>query len=62
MRALRQPAVVPVYRFLHEEGCDLAVDPLAATPTRGDDPFDGNQAIPTLLFYRRRGELARRFP
>jgi hypothetical protein len=28
----------------------------------GNDPFDGNQAIPTRLFGRHGGELARRFP
>ena len=62
------PLSFPIYRFLHEEGCDLSVDPLSASvATRsgsgsGDDPFDGNQAIPTRLFGRHRSELARRFP
>ena len=58
------PLSFPVYRFLHEEGCDLSVDPLAdsVAATAGDDPFEGNQAIPTRLFGRHRAELARRFP
>ena len=41
------PLSFPVYRFLHEERCDLAVDPLAEAVASGGDPFDGNQAIPT---------------
>jgi SAM-dependent methyltransferase len=56
------PLSFPVYRFLHEEGCDLSVDPLAEAVAAGGDPFEGNQAIPTVLFGRRREELERRFP
>jgi SAM-dependent methyltransferase len=54
------PLSYPVYRFFHEEGLDMSVDPLAETAA--GDPFDANQAIPTLLFERHAGELARRFP
>jgi SAM-dependent methyltransferase len=56
------PLSFPVYRFLHEERCDGRVDPLGDAPASGDDPFDGNQAIPSVLFGRARAELARRFP
>jgi SAM-dependent methyltransferase len=56
------PLSFPIYRFLHEEGCDLSVDPLADVVAPGDDPFEGNQAVPTRLFGRHRAELARRFP
>jgi SAM-dependent methyltransferase len=64
------PLSFPIYRFLHEEGCDLSVDPLASQPSSAssassassDDPFEGNQAIPTLMFGRHRRELERRFP
>jgi SAM-dependent methyltransferase len=56
------PLSYPVYRFIHEEGCDLSVDPFAASEASGDDPFEGNQAIPTVLLRRRRAELERRFP
>jgi len=41
----------PFYRFLHQEPADMKVDPFsagAARPSR--DPYDANQAIPTLLF------------
>ncbi len=41
------PLSFPIYRFLHEEGCDLSVDPLAEVVAPGDDPFEGNQAVPT---------------
>jgi SAM-dependent methyltransferase len=52
-----------VYRWFHEEGADMGVDPLSEM--RGEapgDPFEGNQAIPTLLFQRRKDEFHRRFP
>jgi SAM-dependent methyltransferase len=52
----------PVYRWLHEERLDFAVDPFGADPTAGGDPFEGNQAVPTLLLMRRREELEQRFP
>lgn len=54
------PLSYPVYRFFHEERLEMNVDPLAETSPR--DPFDANQAIPTLLLARRPGELAGRFP
>ena len=45
------PLSFPIYRFLHEEGCDLrsirSPRMLRAAPGSQDDPFDGNQAIPT---------------
>jgi SAM-dependent methyltransferase len=52
----------PIYKLLHEERLDFAAEPLGEATARGADPFDGNQAIPTRLFHRRRAELARRFP
>jgi SAM-dependent methyltransferase len=57
------PASYPVYKFLHEEPVVLDVDPLAdqAGPT-GRDPFDSNQAIPTLLFGRGRALFEAAFP
>jgi SAM-dependent methyltransferase len=56
------PLSYPVYRFIHEERCDLSADPFDDSPGTGDDPFEGNQAIPTLLLRRHRAELERRFP
>jgi SAM-dependent methyltransferase len=56
------PLSFPIYRFFHEERCDLSVDPLGDVAHSGDDPFDGNQAIPSLLLGRYRADLERRFP
>jgi SAM-dependent methyltransferase len=60
------PLSYPVYKFLHEEPLVLGVDPLApadAGPTDGArDPFDSNQAIPSLLFGRHQRAFAEAFP
>ena len=53
-----------VYKFLHPEplalrGVDPLQDHVSADPR---DPFDSNQAIPTLLFGRRRAEFEAAFP
>jgi SAM-dependent methyltransferase len=58
------PVSYPVYKFLHEEptilrGIDPLADQVSADPR---DPFDSNQAIPTLLFGRRRAEFEAMFP
>jgi SAM-dependent methyltransferase len=45
------PVAYPFYRYLHQEPADMRSDPFAflpADPRR--DPFDANQAIPSLLF------------
>ncbi|MBW2029496.1 MAG: class I SAM-dependent methyltransferase [Deltaproteobacteria bacterium] len=54
----------PVYRFLHPEGMDGAVNPFekGKGPTMDKDPFQGNQAIPKLLFERHRAEFLSHFP
>lgn len=45
------PVAYPFYRYLHQEPVDMGIDPLSSVPTkRPRDPFDANQAIPTLLF------------
>jgi SAM-dependent methyltransferase len=65
------PLSYPIYKLLHEEPVDLSVDPLDPSAATGDpatasseekDPFDSNQAIPTLLFGRWRGVFEREFP
>jgi len=60
------PLSFPVYKLFHEEPVRMAVDPLAdqAASSGDKDPFDSNQAIPTLLLDRRRGAAAlrARFP
>lgn len=53
----------PVYRFLHPEVVDTRVDPFADAKTSDKDPFESNQAIPSMLFSPRyRAEWERRVP
>ena len=41
------------FRWFHPEPVDMSIDPLAEVASNPDrQPFDANQAIPTLLFYR----------
>lgn len=54
---LVEPWITPfsyfIYRYLHQEDCDLSARPLEERAIRSDDvkkAFDGNQAIPYLLF------------
>jgi SAM-dependent methyltransferase len=59
------PMAYPFYRRLHQEPADLGADPFATdSVARARDPFDSNQAIPTLLFGRADNirELAGRVP
>ncbi len=63
---LCEPAITPLsygfYRFLHPEPVILGVDPLEAGPlSAARDPYDSNQAIPTLLF-RHPERLSSAFP
>jgi SAM-dependent methyltransferase len=56
-------ASYPIYKLFHEEPIVLDSDPLA--DQRGAvarDPFESNQAIPTLLFGRARGPFEAMFP
>jgi len=47
------PLSYPFYRHLHREPADMKVDPFVPRVVELDpDPFDSNQAIPTLLFMR----------
>ncbi len=53
--AMMEPGITPFswlfYNFLHHEPVVLSQDPFTATQPRPDkDPFDSNQAIPTLMF------------
>jgi len=53
------PLSYPVYKLLHEEPLRMFVDPLIpAAAGHARDPFDSNQAVPTLLFGRARGRAA----
>lgn len=64
---LLEPKITPLsrffYTFIHPEPMDMEADPLAESPgDPGRDPFDANQAIPTLLFGRHAARLAARVP
>ncbi len=39
----------PIYRYLHEEGCDLGLDPWDPFPGESKDAFDGDGGIPFRL-------------
>ncbi|MCP5065870.1 MAG: class I SAM-dependent methyltransferase [bacterium] len=61
-----EPAITPLsylfYRFLHSEPLAMGTDPLEEGPVSPDrDPYDSNQAIPSLLF-RRPALVTERFP
>lgn len=67
---LCEPFISPVsgwvYRHFHPEPVDMRADPLGRFADGGEvrDPFESNQAIPTLLFFRDPGRraLAEQFP
>ena len=56
------PVSHPVYRFLHEEAADMRANPFVAQTAVGRDPFESNQALPTLLFGRYLDEFNGRCP
>lgn len=60
---LLEPGITPLswpfHHVLHEHPVDMTADPLAPAANAGDrDPFDGNRAIPTLLFKREEHRIA----
>jgi SAM-dependent methyltransferase len=62
-----EPAITPLsgifYRLFHEEPVDMAVDPLGVETISADkDPWDSNQAIPTLLVGKYRDVVAHAIP
>lgn len=62
-----EPAITPLsrgfYRLFHPEPVDMSVDPLEVGAVSADkNPWDSNQAIPTLLVDRYRDALASALP
>ena len=52
-----------VYRFLHSEGLSWHIDPFKPGELRKEKkPFQGNQAIPTLIFGRNKHLFTNNFP
>lgn len=64
---LLEPAITPVswvfFKLFHPEPVIMTEDPLVDGPTdRKREPFDANQAIPTLIFGRHRSRFETLFP
>ena len=64
---LSEPAITPLsnlfYTHLHPEPVNTRADAFAAgTPDPDRNPFDANQAIPTLMFLKQRDRFRSRFP
>lgn len=61
-----EPAITPISRLSYlftPEPVDMKADPFAEGELDPDRlPFDANQAIPTLIFDRKRAQLKRLFP
>ena len=62
-----EPAITPLshifFKLMHDEPVDMSADPLATQAVRPDkDPWESNQAIPTLLTGRYRAAVARAVP
>lgn len=62
-----EPAITPgstlFYRFIHHEPVDMSADPLVeGEPDPNRDPYDSNQAIPTLLVTRHLNRVQERLP
>jgi SAM-dependent methyltransferase len=51
------------YRFVHQEPVDMSSDPLATGEPRADrDPYESNQALPTLIATRHRNRFHEAMP
>ena len=63
---LLEPAITPIswvfYRWCHPELVDMRVDPLRPDQLSSDQPFDANQAIPSLLFGKYLDSFQAKFP
>jgi SAM-dependent methyltransferase len=64
---LIEPAITPLswafYHFAHPEPVDMRADPFREGPRDPNrQPFDANQAIPSLLFTRHPDRMQKRFP
>lgn len=62
-----EPAITPLsnlfYSHLHPEPVDMRANPFTVgAPDPDRDPFDANQAIPTLMFKNQRAKFIERFP
>lgn len=56
------PLSAIAYRLFHHEHTDLHVDPFRPDPRIAGAAMEGNQALPTLLFFRRDDQFRARWP
>lgn len=63
---IMEPYISPfsniVYSICHPENHDLSTDPFSAASGGPVDPLDGDQAIPTVMFWKRQRDFEIRFP
>jgi SAM-dependent methyltransferase len=61
-----EPAITPVswvfYNFFHHESVDMRQDPFQRAASSVKDPYESNQAIPTLMFRRQQQRFHAIFP
>ncbi len=51
-----------IYKYFHQEGMKRDGNPLGNSHAEGRDPFEGNQALPCLIFEDYREDFLKRFP
>jgi SAM-dependent methyltransferase len=56
------PVSTPLYKLFHFERTDLEPNPFADKAQSGRDPFDSNQALSTLIFWRHLEQFRARHP
>jgi SAM-dependent methyltransferase len=56
------PISTLLYKVFHFERTDLHVDPFGEEAQSGNDPFDSNQALSTLIFWRHLEQFRARYP
>ena len=56
------PLWTVAYRLFHHERTEPGIDPFEPDPSLATRAMEGNQALPTVLFFRREDEFRRRWP
>lgn len=56
------PISTPLYKSFHFERTDLGADPFGDQAQSDSDPFDSNQALSTLIFWRHLEQFRARHP
>ncbi len=52
----------PVYTYIHREDVDFSQDPFKTRKASKKDPFQGNMALATILFYKKAKKLEKHLP